>query len=272
MPRFVLPCITSLQNQRVKDAIKLRTRKGRERQGRILIDGRREIQRAIDAGVAITEAFVCESDATSSDVEMLLGALRSTPAQLIPTTSAVFDKLAFGNRREGVVAVANRPVRTLDDIDFNPETAPLVAVLDGLEKPGNLGAILRSADGAGVSGVLVTEPGPDPYHHNSIRASLGVVFQLPVCVAPRSCIIEWIEQRQMQMAAMLVDAAKDYTQFDFTQPTAVILGSEAQGLGPVWKNVGAEGIVLPMAGVADSLNVSAAAAAVFYEARRQRRR
>jgi RNA methyltransferase, TrmH family len=260
--------ITSLQNQRIKEAAKLRERRERRKQRRILIDGVREIRRAIGAAVEIIEIFVCEPLCRTSDCRELLKELESLPLQQSRVTPAVFEKLAFGDRAEGVIAVAKTPDRTLNDLKL--PTNPLVAVLEGVEKPGNIGAVLRSADAAGVSALIVAEGGTDLFNPNAIRASLGAIFSVPVCSAPSADVRDWLVDQRLTIFAARVDAEKVYTSVDLARPAAIVLGSEAAGLSETWNAGGVTPIRLPMHGRVDSLNVSAAAAVIFYEARRQR--
>jgi TrmH family RNA methyltransferase len=147
-----------------------------------------------------------------------------------------------------------------------------VAVLEGVEKPGNAGAVLRSADAAGVSAVIVADARTDLFNPNAIRASLGAIFSLPVCEATSADALAWLRQRRFAVFAARVDGAVPYTQADYRGPAAIVLGSEAAGLSPVWTGDDIQAVRLPMLGVVDSLNVSAAAAVLFYEARRQRTR
>ena len=262
--------ITSLQNQRVKDAIKLRDRRQRTKQGRMLIDGARELGRAIDAGIDLLEVFVCESLCHTDDAQRLLPRLESSGAELLPVTPEVFAKLAFGDRAEGVLGVARTPTPRLDELRLPDE--PLLAVAENLEKPGNLGAVLRSADAAGVSAVLAAGGGTDLYNPNVIRASLGTIFTLPVAAAPTSQVVAWLRERKFRIYAARVDAKQLYTDVSYAGASAIVLGSEAAGLTDAWSGDDVTPIKLPMCGAADSLNISAAAAVLFYEALRQRTR
>src|SRR5438270_3184410 len=140
---------------------------------------------------------------------------------------AVFEKLAFGDRAEGVVAVAKTPDRTLNDLKL--PTNPLVAVLEGVEKPGNVGAVLRSADAAGVSALIVADGGTDLFNPNAIRASLGAIFSMPVCAAPAADVRDWLVDQSLGIFAARVDAEKVYTSVDFELPTVMMLGGEAAG-------------------------------------------
>ncbi|HEV3417803.1 MAG TPA: TrmH family RNA methyltransferase [Pirellulales bacterium] len=260
--------ITSEQNQHVKDAAKLRERRERRKQGRTLIDGAREVRRAIEAGVELVEVFLCDSLCKTSDCRWVLERLATLPVRQSRVTPAVFEKLAFGDRAEGVLAIATTPERSLADLKLPAN--PLVAVLEGVEKPGNIGAVLRSADAAGVSALVIADGGTDLFNPNTIRASLGTIFTMPVCSAPAAAVRDWLIAQQIGVFVARVDAKTVYTEANLTRPAAIVLGSEAEGLSQVWSGPKTTTIRLPMRGAGDSLNVSAAAAVLFYEALRQR--
>jgi TrmH family RNA methyltransferase len=265
--------ITSVQNPRVKAAAKLRNSRDRARQQRMIIDGVREIERAMHGGVALREVFICDEGRSSPKLQAILKQLANSGVEQFDVTSAVFAKIAYGERAEGIVAVADMPRRTLTDFKLeisNQQSSALVAVLADVEKPGNIGAVLRSADGAGVSAVILADAGADVYNPNTIRASLGTVFTLPVFTATAEETLAWLRQNKLSVFAARVDGAVSYDTCDFCQPCAVVLGSEAQGLSEKWRSGGITAIRLPMRGIADSLNVSATAAVLFYEALRQR--
>jgi TrmH family RNA methyltransferase len=260
--------ITSPHNPRVKLAARLRDHRQRRKEQRILIDGAREISRAIAAGVILQEVFVCPKLCQTAEAKLLLENLPGSGAEVIEVSEPVFSRLAFGERAEGVVAVATVPLHRLEDIVL-PEN-PLVAVLEGVEKPGNIGAVLRSADGAGISALVLAEPRTDLFNPNAIRASLGTIFTLPTAVADVNEVMDWLRNRGLQVVAARVEGSVLYTEIDYRRPTAIVLGSEADGLSSQWSGEVIRGIRLPMLGAADSLNVSAAAAVIFYEALRQR--
>lgn len=263
------PRITSRQNPRVKDAVRLRSGRGRDRQGRFLIDGVREIERAVAAGVRPAEAFVCEAVGDVSVPESLVKLLRGAGAEILPVTTEVFEKLCFGERDQcGVVVVAEAGRRGLAELQVS--TAPLVAVIEGVEKPGNLGAILRSADAAGVEAVIVVDGRTDLFNPNTIRASLGTVFRKNVIEATGSEALSWLKERGLRIVAARPDATQLYTDVDLRGGVAIALGSEAEGLSDAWSGANIEPVRLPMHGMADSLNVSTTAAVLFYEAVRQR--
>ena len=260
--------ITSPHNPRVKDAARLRDRRHREKQGRILIDGARELLRAVGGGVRLLELFVCEPLCHSDDARTLLATVRDGGCEVLHVGEAVFEKLAFGQRAEGVLGIAEMPRPTLSSLSL-PANG-LVAVLEGVEKPGNVGAVFRSADAAGVSAVILADGRTDLYNPNAIRASLGTIFTMPVCAATSGEVLAWLRERHFAIVAARVDGSGPYTDVDFRGPTAIVLGSEAAGLSSVWTAADIKAIRLPLRGVADSLNVSVTAAVLFYEALRQR--
>lgn len=260
--------ITSRQNQRIKSAAKLRQRRARDEQGRTLVDGLREIQRALDAGIQPVEAFVCSQLLEGPDAQRTLENLTAAASEVFPVTPEVFEKIAFGDRAEGIVAVISTPQTAVEDLRL-PES-PLVAVIEGVEKPGNLGAVLRSADATGVNALVVADGRTDLFNPATIRASLGTVFSVPVCCATSVKCREWLRTLDIPVFAATPEGAVDYTQVDLSHGAAMVLGSEATGLSDVWTADDIEAVRLPMRGIADSLNVSAAAAVLFYEARRQR--
>ena len=183
-------------------------------------------------------------------------------------TRPVFEKIAYGERAEGILGVAETPTHSLAQLKL--PAGPLIAVLEGIEKPGNLGAMLRSADAAGVSAVILADPLTDLYNPNVLRASLGTVFRVPVAEASSAETLAWLQSRGVSIFAAMPSATGLLWEQDFTGATALVLGAEAPGLSQVWLDANINAVALPMLGAADSLNVSAAAAVLFYEALRQR--
>jgi RNA methyltransferase, TrmH family len=264
-PRTVL---TSTANPRVRAALALRDRRDRDRTGMTVVDGVRELRRALDAGVSVVEAFICEPILAGPDARAVLDRLVERGATIHSVSETVFGRLSFGERAEGAMAVVRIPSFDLDELRVPHE--PLLVVIEGVEKPGNLGAVLRSADGAGADAVLAADARTDPYNPNAIRASAGTVFTVPIAVASTLETLEWLRSRGVRTVAARVDAEGLYTDTDLTGPLALAFGAEAEGLSAAWSERGIEAIRLPMLGVADSLNVSVSAAVVLYEARRQR--
>jgi TrmH family RNA methyltransferase len=189
----------------------------------------------------------------------------------VPTTSTTetaFAKIAFGDRADGILAVIRIPSLRLDELRLPDE--PLAVVVEGVEKPGNLGAALRSADGAGADALIAASPRTDLLNPNAIRASAGTIFSVPIAAAPTAEVIDWLRARSIRIVAAIVEATRLYTDADLTGGLAIAFGSEVDGLTDAWRAEDIEAINLPMRGIADSLNVSVSAAVVLYEARRQR--
>jgi TrmH family RNA methyltransferase len=262
--------ITSAANPRVKAAVGLRDARTRQQTGHTVVDGARELRRALDAGVEVVEAFACDRLLAGPDARAALDALLAGPAPVHRVSEPVFTKLAFGDRAEGLVAVIRNPVLALDALD--PPRDALVVVLEGVEKPGNVGAVLRSADGAGADALIAASPRTDLANPNVIRASAGTVFHVPLAAAPTADVLPWLRTRGLRIVTTRVDAPMPYTDASLVGPVAIVLGAEDEGLTDAWTGADIEAVRLPMHGIADSLNVSVTAAVLLYEARRQRDR
>ena len=260
--------LSSTANPRVKAAAALRERRERQRTGLTLVDGARELRRALDAGVEVVEAFVHDAALGGEDARAALDGLAGTSAPVHRVTAPVLAKVAFGDRSEGLVAVIRLPPPSLADVPL-PDDA-LFVVLEGVEKPGNVGAVLRSADGAGATAVIAASPRTDLANPNVIRASAGTVFALPVAAAPTPEVLAWLRANQVRILATRVEASRPYTDVDVRGRVALVFGAEDEGLTDDWTGDDVTAIHLPMHGMADSLNVSVSAAVVLYEARRQR--
>jgi TrmH family RNA methyltransferase len=265
-----LPRIDSASNPRIKAALALRDRRDREQAGRTLVDGARESRRAIESGARPITAFVASELLGGPDAAVALDLARSAGAEIVELGPSAFKRLAFGDRADGIVLAVESPptnleVLALDLLDHDP----LLVVTEGLEKPGNLGAILRSADGAGADG-LISIGGTDLFNPNVIRASVGTVFSVPIAAATAADARGWLREQELRIVSAVVDAERLHTETDLTGPLAIVLGSEAEGLSPAWRGADVVPVRLPMLGIADSLNVSVAAAILLYEARRQR--
>jgi len=262
--------ITSVQNPRVKNVVKLRERRQRERQGRMIIEGYRELRRALDNAVDIDEVFCCEELFQGVNEPRLLADAEERGAEVVPVSPRVFRKLAYRDRPEGLLAVAPLPRRSLEDLDrLLADVDPFVVVVEGIEKPGNLGTILRSADAAGASALLVCERVTDVYNPNVVRASLGTLFTVPVVQLPSGEAHAWLEGHGWPSFAATPAATTLFTEAPLRRPCAVVLGSEQYGLRDLWMKNATEQIRIPMAGQADSLNVAQAATLVMFEVARQ---
>jgi TrmH family RNA methyltransferase len=266
--------IDSPANPRVKAALRLRERRTREWTKRTLVDGGREALRALEAGVALETAFVCRERLATPAALAAVGRLDAglpAGAELMELSERAFDKLAYGDRADGVVLLVHAPTTALADLDLPPDAGdPLVVVTEDVEKPGNVGAILRSADAVGASAVVAVG-GTDLFNPNVIRASVGTIFSVPVAAGSSDEVAAWLRERGLRIVASRVEAERLHVDVDLTGPLALVLGSESAGLSDAWRADDVETVRLPMAGAADSLNVSAAAAVFLYEAWRQRR-
>ncbi|MEW5991417.1 MAG: TrmH family RNA methyltransferase [Chloroflexota bacterium] len=259
--------IDSPHNPRIKAAAALRGRAERIATGLALVDGIRESRRAVEAGVAVEAALVCPELLRSEAAPEALAILRGRDIELVEVSERAFQRVAYGDRADGMVLVVRPPATELEAFELGPD--PLVLVTEDVEKPGNLGAILRTADAAACDAVIAVG-GADPFHPNVIRASIGTVFCVPVAVATAADALDWLRGRVIRIMATRVDADVLYTDSDLRGPLAIVLGSEALGLSETWQGPDIEAVRLPMLGVADSLNVSASAAILAFEARRQR--
>jgi RNA methyltransferase, TrmH family len=261
--------ISSTANPQLKAALRLRGRRERERSGMTLIDGARETARALAGGATLREAFISSRFCTDDDCRAAAEQLRRAGVPTFELGPQAFARLAYGDRLDGLIAVARTPARTLATLALGAE--PLVAVIEGVEKPGNLGAILRTADGAGLDAVIVADTSTDLFNPNVIRASLGTVFSVPVAAASTGEVMTWLADSGIRIVAARVEGSIDYAAADYRGAVAIALGSEARGLSDVWAELAAQSVHVPMQGVADSLNVSVTAGVLFYEALRQRR-
>jgi TrmH family RNA methyltransferase len=261
------PEITSPRNPRVRAAAALRERRTRDEQGLTLVDGTRELARAIAGGARVVDVFAV-LDELPPDAVPVVDAARRAGASIVPVSAGVLDRLAFGDRAEGVVATVAVPGLALAALELPAD--PLVVVLEGLEKPGNLGAVLRSADGAGADAMIAADPRTDLFNPNAIRSSLGTIFAVPLAAGSGPEVRARLAAASVRLVTARVDAGTLYTDVDLRGPVAIVLGSEAEGLTGSWDGPDVVAVRLPMAGVADSLNVSVAAAVLLYEARRQR--
>lgn len=261
------PTIQSPQNQQIKLVSKLRDAGTRRQTGCFIIDGLQEIERAIAEGIQIDCVYF------AGEVASLHGNLQRKlqPEQLQPVSSNVMRKIAYGDRESGLVAVAKAPSLGIERLLVASKT-PLILVLDRIEKPGNLGACLRTAAATGADAVILTNPICDVFNPNAIRASRGCLFSVPLAVATIDEVMRLCGQSKIPIFTARVDGELDFWQVDFRGGAAIVFGNEAAGLQAAWGPSKCKSIVIPMAGDTDSLNVSISAAVTLYEAVRQRRR
>lgn len=260
--------ITSLQNQRIKDIVKLQQRKHRDRQGRMMIEGYRAILSAVENRYPIEALYTCSALYFGQNEDALAAAVAGTGAQIVEVSETVFQKVATRPRPDGMLAVAPQLRRCL--CELTPPPGALYLVAESIEKPANLGAILRSADGAGAHAVIVCDPGTDLYNPDVVRASVGTFFSTLILDSSSQGALDWCRANGICVVAATPDAQRNYTQVDMRQPVAIAVGAEQVGLSPLWLQQADYAVKLPMLGQINSLNVSVAASILLYEAVRQR--
>ena len=259
--------ITSPQNARIKRLVRLRKRSERDSSMLTVIDGIKEIRCALDAGIKIAELYACEELLADADDSLAIDAA-SGASEIFSVSEEAFRKGAYGDRVEGLIAVVPIPKLELNDLTLGD--CPLLLVIEGLEKPGNLGAVIRSADAAGVTAVIACEAKTDLFNPNAIRASIGTIFSVPVAGASSLETIEWLTNKGIHSFAATPHAESNHVDVDFKIPTAIVLGSEHHGLTNTWLEGADATIRIPMQGKADSLNLAMSATVLAFEAARQR--
>ncbi len=260
--------ITSQQNPKIKRVVKLRKRSCRDEEGVLIIEGYRELKRALENKHFPTALFYCAELFQGTNEPALIDQCRIAGAEILPCNAAVFQKIAYRDRPEGLLALAPQIHYSLNDLAL-PEN-PLVLIAEHIEKPGNLGTMLRSADAAGVHAVIVCDRCTDINNPNVVRASIGTLFTLPVVDATSEEVSTWLGKRNMQVVAATPHTKTPYTDIDYTRGTAILVGAEQFGLSDFWMQHAQAQVRIPMRGQCDSLNVAAAATILLYEAVRQR--
>lgn len=245
----------------------LKERKGRESQGRYLIEGSRETQRAFQGEERVRILLVCP-ELLHAEGKRLKAKAEGESIEVLELSKAAFEKLSLRQNPDGVIAVAEIQKKTLADVTLKENA--LVLVIDGLEKPGNIGALLRTADAVNTDAVLVSGSGTDLYNPNVIRASMGSLFSRPVLALDTNELIHFLRSKNFKIVAATPHTDKLYWHEDFTKSTAIVLGTEHEGLGDEWLRVATSRVKIPMGGLADSLNVATAGALLLYETLRQR--
>jgi TrmH family RNA methyltransferase len=259
--------ITSLQNPRIKAVVKLRQAKARKSSQTFLIEGARELDRALTSGYKVSECYYCET-LLSEDGMAAYKKIAGSP-DVYSTTELVYSKIAMREKSDGIVAVLQKKDHSLNILQGSK--AKFILIVDGVEKPGNLGALLRTADGAGVDAVMVVGNSVDIYGPQVVRSSLGTLFSLRVVCADEQQVADYIEEKQIPLVSVTPHATHNYDGSDYSSGAALILGSEAWGVSKFWDDKVDEKVLIPMKGIADSLNVSVAGAIVLYEVERQMR-
>lgn len=264
--------ISSLQNGRIKELVKLSKRRERDERRVTIVEGTREISHSLNCGIVPLEVYLCPELISGAENQTLVAQCEQLARQRLTTivtvTAPVFAKLAYREESGGLLLIIPYITRPLAQMPLT--TAPFFTVIEGVEKPGNLGAILRTADAAGVDGVIVCAGATDVHNPNVVRASLGALFTVPLAEANTIEVIHWLRQQRIQIVAASPEGEQAYTAPDYKAPVAVVMGSEAHGLAPAWLAAANTRVRIPMRGVVDSLNLSAATAILLYEVVRQR--
>ena len=259
--------ISSPQNPRIKALKKLDKAAERREQGVFPIEGMRELCLADGAGYEIIQVYICE-ELLKETQDYNLSKCKLAGAEVFQITAEVYESVAYRGTTEGVIALAKPRAHTLNDLTL--PARPLILVIEGVEKPGNLGAMLRTCDAAGVDAVIVCDTKTDVYNPNAVRSSVGTVFTNQIAIASSEEVIAFLTDRSITSYAAELTATEAHYQKDFTSATAIVVGDEATGLSPLWMQAASQHIKIPMLGQIDSLNVSVSAAVLLYEALRQR--
>lgn len=260
--------ITSTANPRVKEVILLGEKsRSRREAGLFTVEGRREIAACLEGGFLPKTVFYCPRIISEEEVAALLG---SATAEFVSISENVYSRMAYRGTTEGLLAVFHTRERCLKDIRLDACEAPFVIVLESVEKPGNLGAVLRTADASGAAAVIVCDPLTDLYNPNLIRASIGGVFTVPVAACSSEEAYEWLHSAGFQILTAQLQDSSPYYDIDFRRPTAVVFGTESTGLRDFWRQKADRHLLIPMLGKLDSLNVSTSVAVISYEAVRQK--
>ncbi|BET66216.1 RNA methyltransferase [Opitutales bacterium ASA1] len=261
--------ITSLQNPRVKNLVKLRDRGPRDEQGVFLVEGYRAIQRALEKGARPREVYFAREWFLGENEDELLATAAACGAELVQLGREAFAKVAYRDRPEGLLAVVEQWRASPGDLKLSP--VPFLLVVEAIEKPGNLGTILRSADAAGVDAVIVCDPVTDLFNPNVVRSSTGVLFAMPVALATTEEVIAFLREKSIRTAATTPAGDRELYDVDLRGPLAIVMGSEQFGLSRRWLEACEARVRIPMAGQADSLNVAMATIVALFESVRQRR-
>jgi TrmH family RNA methyltransferase len=262
--------ITSFQNSQIKNVVKLHKRRERDHQHKMIIEGYRAILYALENGYPLHELYFCSELFFGKNEAELIERVAKTNVSIIEVAEGPFCKMAYRERPEGLLAVAPQIRRQLSD--HAPPSNPFYLIAESIEKPANLGAILRAADGAGALAVLICDACTDLFNPDVVRASVGTFFSIPTLESSSAEALNWCRQHDILTVAATPEAEQTYTHVDLHGPLALVVGSEQYGLSPLWREQADVQVSLPMYGQVNSLNVAIAAALLLYEVVRQRQR
>ena len=261
--------ISSTQNSFIKELIQLKEKaRIRKKTGTFLLEGVREIMLAIKGGYVIENLLFLSDIIPEENIKNSLE-IDSLNFDLIEVSKEVYQKIAYRETTEGMVAIVKAKSNSLKDITFKKKN-PLILIGQGIEKPGNIGALLRTADAANIDAVIIADPKADFYNPNVIRSSVGCVFTNQIASGSSEDVIEFLKENNIRIYSAALTASEPYHLQDFTSPVAIVVGTEATGLTDIWLDNATQNIIIPMQGKIDSMNVSVAAAIVLFEAKRQR--
>lgn len=261
--------ISSLQNALVKKVLVLKDKsRERKKEGLFILEGQRELKLALKGGYEIQALFFYDAIISEMEVTNLISVLQNRP-ELISVSKEVYQKIAYRETTEGVLAIAKSKTHHLKKLQFKTDK-PLILVAEAPEKPGNIGALLRTADAANLDAVIIANPKGDLYNPNVIRSSVGCVFTNQIATGSTAEVIDFLKERGIDTYCAALSASENYTKIDFKKASAIIVGTESTGLSHEWLNNSTQNIVIPMRGEIDSMNVSVSAAIVIFEALRQR--
>jgi RNA methyltransferase, TrmH family len=260
--------INSLSNKKIKNIVLLmRKQSERKQQGLMVVEGEKEIFQCLNSGIAVNSVFICPEIA--SDQNLISFCTKACPSEsLYYITREVFSKVAYRDDSGGIILLGKSRYLQLNEVKL-PKT-PLIVVLEQVEKPGNLGAVLRSCDAASIDLLIICDPNTDIYNPNVIRSGIGCIFTQKVVNCSSDEAIHWLQQNNISVYAAALQTQQYYYQTDFTRPSALVFGTEATGLTERWLKAADKIIKIPMLGQIDSLNVSNSVAIMIYEAKRQR--
>jgi TrmH family RNA methyltransferase len=258
--------ITSKQNQRIKNLLHLQKHSERREQGVFIVEGVKEVEKAFESGYEIDSLYFCNDIVDPQKVKEIFRF--ELPSNTFEVSRDVYNRVAYRENSGGIIVLAKPKKHSLDQISL--PSNPLILVIEGVEKPGNIGAIYRTADAAGVSAIVICDPGTDFYNPNAVRSSLGCIFTIPTAICQSIKAIEWLKSNSVKIYTSHLQAALPYHTVDFTKPSAIVMGTEATGVTDMWVKEADANIIIPMRGLADSMNVSTATAVLVFEACRQR--
>ena len=263
--------ITSIQNPKIKSALSLTKKKEREESGLFLIEGYREISRALIGGIVIESLFFCESLFLGVNEPALISFCQEKGGFLYSCSESVLQKISYRDRPDGLIAIARQMDASFASFtrDFASQT-PFLLVAEAIEKPGNLGTILRSCDAVGVDAAIICDECTDVFNPNVVRASVGTLFTQPIVAASGQELLLWLKQKGIQIVAATPQADREFTKVDLTGPIAIVVGTEQLGLSSFWMEQADIQVRIPMNGESDSLNVATATTLLLYEVLRQR--